>query len=130
MSHGIRGQPWLFWKQRDQPGTVSHLLDCGSCKKTYALQSRQLMGCGWEPAIAGARPWWPSDLSGEPDVCIGYARRLPEVVEVSRAFTHWKHGTVREFFDNAPITGPLLQGLEELSASVNELEGFIARPRK
>lgn len=129
MSHGVRGRPWLDWRNKDSPGSVSHLLDCERCKASYSQESRQLMGCAWEPRVDGARPWWPSELDGDPDVCIGYMIQLPEVIEICRAFSHWDKGTLDHFIDHEPASASLLLGLEMLSGSVNQLNSFIMKPK-
>lgn len=90
------------------------------------------MGCGWEPRVEGAVTWWPRDALAEdepPDTCIGYLIRLPEVQEAARAMVHWERGTLSERFAGAEITTGLLDVLETIHRSTNELEAHAAKPK-
>jgi len=89
------------------------------------------MGCGWEPSVEGATTWWPRDALDDdpPDTCIGYLIRLPELQEAARAMIHWERGTLRERFGGLEPTGALLDVLETIHRSANELEAHTLRQK-
>lgn len=86
--------------------------------ETLPRERRQLIGCGYEPAFAGAKPWQPpgGKLGYKqrplPVICAGYTTRLPEVVEVARAYTHWLHGSLQAFCGGEPPNENLVALLE------------------
>jgi hypothetical protein len=77
---------------------------------------RQFLGCGYEPQIERAQPWVPQGFDGKAEHCAGYTSRLPQVIEVARAFLHWEKGQLQLRHDDPPAA--LLDGIEALSGSV------------
>lgn len=101
----------------------------------FKKQTRQGMGCGWEPRDpkVPARPWSPSCLEDnhdwrcigkeqpDPTVCPGFSTSLPETIEIVRAHTHWSTGGgLRDFADEP--TEALKFGVEVVHGSVNECQ--------
>jgi hypothetical protein len=133
---GLRQVPWLHEALR-RGHSIEHLTDCDKCKMNNDEQSRQAMGCGWEPRseLVQIRPWSPSSFIGnegwrltqlkdheEPSTCIGYTSILPEVIEVQRARLHWKEGGgLRDFCDDTP-TDSLRLAVECLEGASNECQ--------
>lgn len=98
--------------------------------ETITTEERTYLGCGFEPRLERDTPYIPRGFEHRVTVCPGYSSRLPEVVEVSRAYVHaaeW--GTLRDRFDGLDPTGELLDGLEHLRGSVKALETYIAKPK-
>jgi hypothetical protein len=108
-----------------------YLTDCGKCKKMQTRQTRQVLGCGYEPAIADPRPWsranLDADWQGKETLCPGYTTSLPEVIEIARARVHWKEGGGLRDFCNEPITEQMRLGVEILEGASNECQGWAMK---
>lgn len=136
MIEGLRALPWKHeTRRRKHPN--DYLDDCSKCKKMQPLQTRQALGCGWEPRIAKPRPWSPAGLDGnsewQPDLttCPGYTTALPEVIEIARARVHWKEGGGLRDFCDEPVTEQLRLGVEILEGASNECQGWaMSNPEK
>ncbi len=137
MIEGARLLPWFQEAQRSRPAAVKHYTDCQRCMKTNDLQMRQSMGCGYEPALAGAQPWRPDGFERgrpvseddplgrherDPEVCVGYVVSMREVIEASRARLHWEKGTLREWCMGSEPTPGLLLALEELECESSAMQ--------
>lgn len=98
-------------------------------------QTRQGLGCGFEPAPAAGipvAPWGPSrsklgyrhgtEEQPSPSMCAGYLVHLPEVIEASRARVHWNKGAIVPFCDGGRPTEPLLVAIEVLESECNAFE--------
>lgn len=98
-------------------------------------ETRQAMGCGWEPKDPKipVQPWSPSSLAGndtwrciskdtpEPTVCPGFSCSLPETIEIARAHTHWATGGgLRDYCDTP--TDVLRTGVEMINGSIAECQ--------
>lgn len=121
---------------------MSSLSDCTRCKKLNNSDTRQAMGCGYEPALPaeklqplwlpqGFRPPEPNE-DGEPvqfpTVCPGYTVRLPEVIEIARARMHWLKGELSNFCDDKPVE-MLMIGIEIMDASATDLHNAHMTPQ-
>lgn len=91
--------------------------------------NRRAMGCGYEPPLRFRLPLWTPDAFPDksPDICAGYLVRLPEVLEVARAYNHWSKGELASFTLGPPHE-QLSIGLEILAGSINELECARMKP--
>jgi hypothetical protein len=127
---GLRVLPWFQDASRREAASLGHLSNCDDCMSTTTSIERQHMGCGFEPMLEVSRPFAPRGVPCKVTVCPGYSTRLPEVIEVSRAYLHWDKGTMRERFAGAEPTPALLDGLELLQGSVRALESYLATPEK
>lgn len=95
MIQGLRLLPWLQEATRRNPDAVAHYSDCDKCKGMLSREVRQSIGCGYEPENENATPWTPEGWTGEsPTVCVGYATKLPEVLETTEARFYLKHGSL------------------------------------
>ncbi len=124
MIEGLRHLPWLQEQTRRDPASVKHLSDCGNCMKNVDQQSRQLIGCGYEPPSEHASPWMHEGFEGDrPSVCVGYSTTLPELIEISRARLHWGKGAITSFCKGEP-SDLLMRGIEILESAHNEMIGW------
>lgn len=92
--------------------------------KNRDTQTRQLMGCGYEPASRYAFGWDGSSLGrkstpGEPNICPGYVCGLPEVIEASNAYLFLKNGGLLQFTDGEPPTNDLRTAVVVLECENN-----------
>ena len=86
------------------------------------VETRQAMGCGYEPAIKGAAPWTPRaqiEAGSTNTTCPGYTTSLPVVREVVDAYIHWERGTLADVIGARP-TPTALHCLTALAAGSNE----------
>jgi len=138
---GLRLLPWLQETTRRDPNGTRHLTDCDYCMRHLPRDTRIELGCGFEPRSDYACPpipvgYEPGEATVEhprgpsaPTVCPGYSTRLPEVIEVTRAYQHWKERTLRDRY--GAIHDHLWLSLEVLGAEVSACESWIMRnPRK
>lgn len=97
--------------------------------KTNNLQTRQQLGCGWDPPLVNIKPtpWTPQNLSaewkGDVDVCPGYTTKLPEVIEIARAHLYFSKGDLGAFCDESP-SDRLREGVEILEGASNECQAW------
>jgi hypothetical protein len=94
----------------------------------FTLLDRQLSGCGFAPAVAGARPIdhdgrtgaLPLDDDGLPrgrnTVCPGYTCGLPEVIEASRARQWREKGGLRDFTRGEQPSDALMLAVDIIDA--------------
>jgi hypothetical protein len=125
---GLRLLPWLQEAARSDADSVAHFTDCTRCLTMLSPSTRQAIGCGFLPPRDDARAWVhrgadPTALDGLPEVCPGYACKLPEVVEASRARLHWEKGTLRERCGGEP-TDATLAALEELEVAAGHCQAW------
>lgn len=102
-------------------------------------QNRQGRGCGFEPApppgirVGAWTPPFAAKLGYKhklPVICAGYSTRLPEVVEVARAHTHWKtNAAALEAFCGGPPSDVLLAYVEILDAEISHVKAYAMTPR-
>jgi hypothetical protein len=111
---------------------MAYLSDCTSCKQANPVAVRQSMGCGYESPTESPIVWTPEGMRiGSDDKirhCAGYTTRLPEVIEIARARTHWDKGHLVEFCGGQP-TQPMMIGIEIIDASAHQLESALMTPR-
>lgn len=96
---------------------------------------RQMIGCGFEPAFAGATPWQPPITKlgyrhPRPTVCAGFTTRLPEVLEVARAHTHWSKGSLHALIGKDEPNEILVAGIEILNVELSHVELYALTPKK
>ena len=95
---------------------------------------RQLIGCGYEPAVPQAKPWQPPQTRlgyrhrPLPTVCAGYSTRLPEVTEIARAHTHWSKGSLDAFCGEPSEF--LLLGIEILEGEMAQVQTYALADKK
>lgn len=106
------------------------LSNCERCKEMNDVETRQSMGCGYEPPIELRLPLWTPrafklperrDDSLWPSTCVGYTANLPEVIEAARARVHWNKGQLEAFL-GGPATEQTMIAIEILEGSSNELQ--------
>jgi hypothetical protein len=101
--------------------------------KARDQQTRQLLGCGFEPPPAEhvrhlVQPWNGLGYSGpKPTVCPGYSTHLPEVIEAARAWFHWNKGALNSFARGVP-SAALIDCIEYLDAAVEECKTWCMTP--
>lgn len=102
------------------------LTDCERCMKANAVDARRSMGCGYEvndgPVLAwdhGKRK--PISADDHPRFCAGYTTKLPEVIEVLRARSHWEKGELATFCGGPPHEH-VIAGVELVAANSNEMQ--------
>lgn len=131
MIEGLRLLPWFHHAARRDPDSMAALKSCETCMQTNTEATRREMGCGFAPPLERRLPAWrPSafEVSKDDDgSCAGYLVRLPQVIEVARAYSHWQYGELAAFCDGPP-SELLLIGLEILSGSIAELNQAILTP--
>lgn len=122
MIEGLRLLPWFYEAVNHDPEGMAMLSDCENCKASMTRSARRAIACGYEVESAGALAWDHRVHKGNaPAVCAGYTCKLPEVVEIARAYAHWENGSIESFCDGAPPE--LVQiALEVLAGSVREIE--------
>jgi hypothetical protein len=126
---GLRVLPH-YQEARNKGGVVGHQ-GCEECKQTVSVQTRQELGCGYEPALDGARPWAPESWRERGlslSTCPGYTTALPAVEEVTLAYPHWKAGYLTEAL-GAPPTDAALRCLTYLEAGINEFQSDAIRSK-
>jgi len=89
---------------------------------------RRNLGCGYEPALDGARPWQAPIEAGvdEWSVCPGYTTSLPETIDVARAWLHWSKGELVAFCDGRACPS-LVSGIEIMAGTMSSFEGYSMR---
>lgn len=93
-------------------------------------ETRQAMGCGYEPATAGAQSWAPAswaDRGLSTTACPGYTTSLPAVLEIVEAYPQWERGTLTEALDGEPPTANALTHLMVFQAGLREHEADMMR---
>lgn len=102
--------------------------DCDACKAATPREARRLIGCGWEQPHELAVGWdHKGRKSTPPTSCIGYARHLPELIEVVRARSHWDKGQL-EAFCGGECSENALTLIEILEGSAREAESWMMTP--
>jgi len=105
--------------------------------QTQSAESRQTWGCAYEPppsenvrrlvqipAPSGCKVRAATDEEPAfPSVCPGYTTRLPEVIEIARAWFHHSKGAIAAFCNGQP-RGALLGGIEILDSATNECQAW------
>jgi hypothetical protein len=106
------------------------LTDCETCMQGNDPQTRQAMGCGYEPPVELAPSVWcpPSGRAGyqgrPPTVCPGYTTKLPEVREAVQAHAHWNKGAIVSYCGGEHPSEELLQAVVILDGERSALEGW------
>lgn len=101
---------------------MSTLNDCDACMKSCPRHTRQLLGCGYETPVEGVIAWTGEGYDGPaPSTCIGYTRKLPEVIEVARARRHWDKGELRSFTEGEQPSRALVMAIEIMDSAANEV---------
>jgi hypothetical protein len=96
-------------------------------------QSRQQLGCGFEP-LPGENmpkpiPWIGCGYDGaRPPVCSGYTTKMPEVIEAARAWRHWNKGELLSFTRTEPAR-PLTDSIEIFDNAVSECQAWQMKPK-
>jgi hypothetical protein len=104
--------------------------------RTLTTPNRRLIGCGYLPPVADARPWMPAGFDagaqGElaPTTCIGYTRQLPEVIEVGQARRHWDKGELRSFTGDVTPTTELVQCIALFDSAMGDVMAYNMARRK
>lgn len=112
MIEGLRVFP--SYQDARATGNVVGSKGCEECKRTVNLDTRQALGCGWEPAIAGAQPWAPpawAERGWTAETCPGYTTALPCVVELAGCHAQWKAGTLTDYLDGERANAVALDAL-------------------
>lgn len=134
---GVRLLPWLELAARESKETVAHLRDCKTCMKERSVESRQMMGCGYEKPSPFAAPWShtafkrPADADPDrpyPTVCAGYTTKLPEVVEAARAHFHSERETFSSLVGKR-ATPHLMTCIELMASEVNAVQAWSMRDK-
>jgi hypothetical protein len=109
---------------------MERLTSCEKCMQTTNADTRRMMGCGYEPKLAGAVPWSPPGWTGaRPSVCPGYSTSLPQVAEIAIARVHWSKGSLRDAVGKP--TQELLDGVVELEAAYTQAQQWaMENPEK
>lgn len=85
-------------------------------------QTRQYIGCAYEPRVEGARAWQHQGYNGpEPQTCPGYTTKLPEVSEVVEARFYLHKGSLQLL-----VRDELSDGLRDGIAILEGAEGAAA----
>ena len=122
---GLRFLPWLWEAERRNPS--GSILKCDNCMNAYTQETRQQMGCGFEPPpVESKRAYvqmWnggslPNYKGPKATVCPGYTSSLPEVIEVARARMHWEKGELAAF-TRGELSEGLTTGIEILEGAIN-----------
>ncbi len=107
------------------------------------MDTRQQMGCAYEPAVANAAPLfvlmrgnqpmldWGTDDDGrpiQPSQCPFYEARLPALYEAQLAAQHREHGLLEAWCGSTP-TRPLLTVLAMLRVGEREYADDPNRPK-
>lgn len=106
--------------------------DCDKCMQRNDLNTRQLMGCGYEqphemPDLVVT--WMHVGMRGAaPDTCPGYATRLPEVVEASWARSFFEKGSLAQWTDE-PVTELTREAIKVLSVAASEAQSYELEDR-
>jgi len=89
---------------------------------------RRNLGCGYEPALDGARPWQAPIEAGAEwwSTCPGYTTSLPETIDIARAWLHWSKGELGAFCDAHPCPA-LVGGIEVMAGTMSAFESFTMR---
>jgi hypothetical protein len=107
--------------------------------QTQTQLHRMSLGCGYEPPAADRvhlTIWQPPTSSdcgykGPPlTICAGYTANLPEVVEVSKARAHWKHGALTHVCEGEMADESLLDFILIFDAECSHLESWLMTPEK
>lgn len=138
---GLRLFPGIKEASRRDGASVAHLNDCKECMRTTPAEARRMMRCGYEdpppPHLDALAQGWthpaiepPKIADGEawPPVCVGYATKMPEVLEVVRARRHWDKGELASFCGDDSPSDDFLAAIEILDGSVKELELWAMQP--
>jgi hypothetical protein len=110
------------------------MASCETCQLELSVESRQLAGCPWAPAVparslALVRAWSGLGYAGAPPTtCPGYTTQLPEVIETARARHHWLRGNLAALC-GGPAPDALLERIEILDGAARELDAWSVTPR-
>lgn len=130
MIEGLRVFP--YYQDARLSGTVIGSKGCEECKQTVNVAARQDLGCGWEPAVADARPWTPSPWVDRGDVtaaCAGYTTTLPSVQEVVAVYPQWERGTLAAYLDDVSPPRLALDYLAALHSAIELYRADVMRPK-
>lgn len=123
--------------------TGSYPKNCAECRAKVPMETRQQMGCAYEPAVATAAPLfvlmrgntpmldWGTDDAGrpiQPSQCPFYEARLPALYEAQLAAQHREHGLLEAWCGSTP-TRPLLTVLAMLRVGEREYSDDPNRPK-
>lgn len=116
--------PWM--QEAERRGASGLPSNCSDCMLANSLQTRQTLGCGYEPVAADelsrlVRIMEPLGSDIKPTTCPGFTTRLPEVIEIARARLHWSKGELTSFC-SGQARGALLAGIEILEGATNETQ--------
>lgn len=127
--------PFFETARRENPHSM--VTDCAQCKASQPRLVRQSLGCCYEPpapkgipVVAWSHPGY-RELPEERDepMCPVYTTKLPEVIEIARARTHWEKGALVSFCGGEQPSEHLLVGIEILDGAVHELRAWEAKER-
>jgi hypothetical protein len=136
----VRLLPWIQQAARREPDSFVLLTDCEACMQQNSEIVRQSMRCGFLPDAPADAPF-PSEAWQPPtapddgpyaydgpkaEVCIGYTITLPEVLEVTEARAHWKHGELASFCEGERPTAALMQLILLLEASSSYADAYTS----
>lgn len=134
MIEGLRLLPWFQEAARRE--LLGPTASCDDCMQARSKQTRQLMGCGYEPSPAPdvlplVFPWQGLGYTGpKVVVCPGYTTTLPEVIEIARSHLHWSKGSLTEFCRGL-VADSTIFGIEILEGASNEMQHWsIKHPIK
>lgn len=105
--------------------------NCTTCLDELDPATRAAMACAYEEPAEGARAWQHEGDDGDKfSVCPVHTAALPDVIDVARAYVHWKEGSLRERMGGLEPPPALLDGLELLSTSVADWTSWRTRPKE
>lgn len=124
--------PWFH--EMSRRGSLG-IADCGACMQSRSTKERQALGCGYSPPGGVVMPWQPPGgrvgYQGAPlTACAGYTTNLPEVVEASVAYRHWKHGALDRWIGKDEPDDALLDSLLVIENTCKQFEVWISTPAK
>jgi len=113
-------------EQENHPNS-QEFLNCFHCEENVDPSIRARWNCGRMPPHNRTGPGFPNPPHWGPDcsVCPGYLITLPQVIETARVRSHWKHGCIKERYEDAPLTGLLFECIDFLDNSVQNLEARL-----
>jgi hypothetical protein len=89
----------------------------------HPQQTRQALGCGYEPQLEGSRTLASYNSDVTPTVCPGYSTALPETIEVARARLHWSKGALTSFCAGR-ASEAVMTGIEILEGASNACQSW------
>lgn len=105
---------------------------CEACRETRPAHVRQLWRCAYEAPVDHGQAWNGLGYDGpDPQTCPGYTTRLPETIELARAWRWWDKGQLDRFIgQGGELTDGARIGIELFEGQVRALESFIIKEQR